>query len=435
MIPTDQPHTEGPADESKQRRSWRDRLFGWRRGFSALTVAAVAAASAVGAPGPAHAEQETENPETEQAEESPEGTESPEETEPAEAEETEEAEESPEQTEPDQQESPEESPDPDQGQPEGERDVEVEGEMPAEGYSVLLASQLERILNDLAKVVETADQEQDAELLESRVSGDALRARELAYRNHELADADLPAPIGSEVLSAAVTSSTEFPRQALVITDHPDNEVPQILVLEQSSPRENYRLVQTSMMAPGTEFPALSAEQGGINPVAPDAETDGVTPTDAVAGMAEYFTDSEAEIGQQMAESVYVESLHEYYAELSEAADDTEVNFPEPELSEEDITALQLPDGSTVVAGSFDMVMQMAPLADGDTIFLEHELVVELVDTDWTTFPTEITTLESVVVQIPPEGSEEQIVLLGVNDIIADASIDTPEWFDGYDED
>lgn len=117
---------------------------------------------------------------------------------------------------------------------------------------------------------------------------------------------------------------------------------------------------------------------------------------------------------------------------MAEAADDTEVSFPEPE-PDEDLTTLELPDGSSVVAGSFEMVMQMAPLEDGDTIFLDHDLVVELVDTDWTTFPTEIYTSESVVLHIPAEDSEEEAVLLGVHDIIEDASIDTPEWFDGYD--
>ena len=376
-----------------------DFTSGGRSAFSTLTAVVLAAASAVGVAGPAHADQEP----------SPDGD-------------------------GDQAEQPDEAEAPDAEDLEDEGDVEVEEEIPAEGYSMLLSSQLERILTDIAATVEAGDAEQDTELIEGRVGGDALNAREVAYRNHTVAEAELPTPIGTEVLSAAVTSDQDFPRQAMVITDHPDSDVPQILVLEQESPRENYRLIHTSVMAPGTEFPSLSAEQGGTEPVDQEREINGHNPGETVAGLAGYFTDSEHDYGADIADSVYIDSLHQYYEDLAEAADDTEVSFPDPE-PRENVTALQLPDDSTVVAGSFEMVMQMAPLQDGDTIFLEHDLVVELVGTDWTTFPTEIFTLESVVLHLPPEGSDEDAVLLGVHDIIEDASIDTPEWFDGYDDD
>lgn len=382
-----------------------------RTAFSGLAAVLLGAGGAIGLTGPAHAQATDDADETQEQED-------------ADQEDSEE------------QEDPEEADAPDAEDLEGEtdEDVEVEEEIPAEGYSVLLSSQLEDILADVAEVVETGDADQDAELLEDRVAGDALSSREIAYRNHDLVDAELPAPIGTEVLSAAVTSDQEFPRQAMVIAEHPEGEVPQILVLEQESPRENYKLVHTSMMAPGTEFPSLSAEQGGTEPLEADSEVDGMTPEQAVSGTAEYFTDSNHEFGEGMADSVYIDSLHQYYEDLAEAADDTEVSFPEPQTNE-DITALELPDGSTVVAGSFEMVMQMAPLEDGDTIFLEHDLVSELVGTDWTTFPTEIFTVESVVLHLPAEDSDEDVVLLGVHDIVEDASIDTPEWFDGYDGD
>lgn len=312
---------------------------------------------------------------------------------------------------------------------------EVAEEIPSEGYSVLLSSQLDRIVEDLAEVVAEGDEELDAELLTDRVAGDALEARELAYRNHEAADVSLPAPVGTEVLSAAVTGDAEFPRQAFVIVEHPDTDVPQILVLEQAEPRENYKLVHTSMMAPGTEFPSFSPEQGGVSAPEIDSEDTDLPPSRAIRGVSRYFVDSGFAFGEEIAESLYIEALHEYYEELTDATDDAEVNFPHPEVNYESIAALELPDGSTVAAGSFESVMELAPISDGDTIFLEHDLVVELAGTDWTTFPAQITSMEQVVVQIPPEGSDEQIVLLGVDNLISDASIDAPDWFDGYDDD
>ncbi|GAA4838472.1 hypothetical protein [Garicola koreensis] len=390
---------------------------------SALTSIALAAGAALGLAGPAHAENEpTDQPqETGQSEE----TDQPEETD--QSEETGLSEETGQPSE------PAEEPDAEDLETETDEDVDVDEEMSAEGYSMLLSSQLDRILTDISDVVEAADAEQDSEMLEERVAGAALTARQTAYRNQDAAQDDAPAPVGTEVLSAAVSSNQEFPRQAMVITEHPDTEVPQVLVLQQQSARENYQLVHTAMMAPGTEFPSLSTEQGGTEMVDPQAEVDGTAPVEALSGMAEYFTDADHDFGSRVAESTYIDSLHQYHQDLAEAADDTELNFPDPE-GREGTTALQLPDGSTVVAGSFEMRMQMAPLEDGDTIFLEDELIVDMLGTDWTTFPTEITTLESVVVHLPAPDSEEDAVLLGVDDIILDATIETPEWFDGYDD-
>ena len=395
---------EADPEKAAERPERTDFSGASRSVVSALTTIVVAAGSAVGLAGPAHAEETaTEQPD-----------ESAQESEPADAEVSDE-------------------PDAEDIETQTEEDAEVDEEMSAEGYSVLLNSQLDRILTDVAEVVEAGDAERDTELLEERVAGPALSARETAYRNQEISEDDAPEPVGTEVLSAAVSGGEGFPRQAMVITDHPDTDVPQVLVLPQQSARETYRLVHTAMMAPGTEFPSLSTEQGGTQVVDPEAEVAGTTPVEAVSGMADYYTDADHEFGDRVADSAYIDSLHQYYQDLADAADDTEVNFPAPQ-GRDGTTALQLPDGSTVVAGSFEMSMQMAPLQDGDTIFLEHDLVVDMLGTDWTTFPTEITTLESVVVHLPAPDSEDEAVLLGVNDMVLDATIESPDWFDGYDD-
>ena len=442
---------EGTADEGEPRRWWKN--------GSVATVAAVAVAlsPAAGLSGSVvvpfdqqeenspsdegegngeDAEQdEEEAPETTEQDEDddpedddeegpdaedPEGEDSEEESTEEEPAEEQEAEEQPEAPQPEQEETPDDR----------DRDIEVEGEMPSEGYSVLLESQLERILGDIAEVVEEGDAELDAELLTDRVAGNALESRELAYRNNELADSSLPAPIGTEVLASAVTSETEFPRQAVVITQHDDAEIPTILVIEQEAARENYRLVEAAPMVPGTEFPSISAEQGGIEPLPLDAEGARTTPAESIEGMAGLFSDAEHEFGDVVGDSIFIEDLHDYYSSLEEAAADTEISMGDPDVRE-DVYALQLPDGSVVAAGSFDMNVQMSPNEPGDTIFLDDDLVAELAETTWTTFPTTITNRETVVVHIPADDSEE-IVLIGVHDMVADASVEAPDWFDGY---
>ncbi|RJN31390.1 hypothetical protein [Nesterenkonia natronophila] len=406
--PMNAPDDQAPAthDDSERLSGWakglRDRLGGGRSPFAAVLAVLVALASGLGLAGPAHADNGEDDPEED--EDSEVQQDAPADVDAEELEEDNEADE----------------------------ETGIEGEVPSEGYSVLLSSQLESIMEDIAQTVENADEERDAELLEDRVAGDALDYRELAYRNYDLAETSMPTPIGTEVLSAAVTGDTDFPRQAVVIVEHSDAEVPQVLIIEQATARENYKLVHTAMMAPGTEFPAVSAEQGGVSVVSPGDAEDSGTPAAALQGVSRWFVDEDHDFGEQMAESVYIDALHEYHDELTEAADDTEIEFVNPEVDLDDASALELPDGTVVVAGSFDMTMEMSPIGDGDTIFLEHDLVVEIVGTDWTTFPTRITSREFVVLHIPPEDSEEEVVLVGVDNLISDAEINTPEGFDDY---
>lgn len=436
----DQPGADAGEKLSSWAKGLRDRLGGGKSPFAVVLAMLVALVSAFGLTGPAHAEDEEESEsdnseqtddaddeddadsEADESEDDSEETDAPADDE---ADETEDA---------DGEDAPDD--DGDLADPEGldeeGEEPDVEGEMPSEGYSVLLSAQLDRILEDVAETVDSGDQELDAELLEDRVAGKALEQRELAYRNSDLAGTSLPAPIGTEVLSAAVSGDPEFPRQALVIVEDAETEVPQILVLEQAEARDNYKLVHTAMMAPGTEFSAISAEQGGVSVVDPgDADAEG-SPADYMNGIAAWFADDGDEFGEQMAESVYIEALHDYHEELGEAAEDTEVEISAAEVDDELVSAVELPDGTMVLAGAFELTLQMSPISDGDTIFLENDLVEELLDTDWTTFPTRITSQEFVVLQVPPEDSDDEIVLLGVDSLVSDASINTPDWFDGY---
>lgn len=446
----DPPASSATGDaRSEQISGWaqglRERLGRGKSPFAALLAMLLALVAGFGLGGPAYADEEedsegdqSENGEADGEAEQDEDSEDTQTEDPDETDQDGQAEDEPEDaeggdSEAEEDDLPEQQPDPAELEEDTQAEAEVETEeIPTEGYSVLLSSQLDRILEDVAQTVADGDEQQDAELLEDRVAGEALEYRELAYRNHDLADTALPQPIGTEVLSAAVSGDPEFPRQAMVIVEEPESESLQILFLEQASARENYKLTHSTMMAPGTEFPSFSPEQGGISVTDPGDAEDEDSPARVLSSMSRWFVDEDHDFGGQVTESLYIQALHEYHEELSEAADDTEIEFPNPQVDYEDISAIELPDGTVVLAGSFDMAMEMSPISDGDTIFLEHDLVTEMVGTDWTTFETQITSREFVVIQIPPADSEEEIVLIGVDNLIADANIDTPAWFDEY---
>ena len=297
----------------------------------------------------------------------------------------------------------------------GSQEVEAEEvETEGDGYSVLLESQLQGIVDDIAEHTNAADEEYDAELLAPRVSGNAQQVRELTYRNHELDEEVTTDPIGTEILSAAVTSSTEFPRQAVVITQGEEAEIPQVLVIEQASPRENYELTQAVLMVPGTEFPAIAAEDGGVEPVEPDSEEALFAANHAMERVAVFLNNSEYYFGMHVEENAYIEDLQAYQDELRESAADLSITYTRP-LIGDGSTAMRLPDGSVLAVGSFDSTTQLRPEAGASINF--SGVTAELAETESTTADTDIINRESMILHIPADNSEK-VVVLGVHDIV-----------------
>ncbi|PRZ18950.1 hypothetical protein [Nesterenkonia sandarakina] len=297
---------------------------------------------------------------------------------------------------------------------------EVEAEQDEDaGYSVLLESQLQGIIEDIAETTAAADAEFDAELLSPRVSGNAEQVRELTYRNHEIDEDVTPDAIGTEILSAAVTSDSEFPRQAVVITQDTDAEIPQVLVIEQESPRENYELTQAVLMVPGTEFPAIAAEDGGVGPVDPDNEDARFAANHAMERVAVFLNNREYYFGMNVEDNAYIEDLQAYQEELSESAQDLSISYTRPIIGEGS-TAMRLPDGSVIAVGSFDSTTQLRP-EDGASINLSG-VTAELAGTESTTEDVDIVNRESMILHIPAE-DDEKVVVLGVHDIVNEVNI------------
>lgn len=297
---------------------------------------------------------------------------------------------------------------------------EVEAEQDEDaGYSVLLESQLQGIIEDIAETTAAADAEFDAELLSPRVSGNAAQVRELTYRNHEIDEDVTPDAIGTEILSAAVTSDSEFPRQAVVITQDTDAEIPQVLVIEQESPRENYELTQAVLMVPGTEFPAIAAEDGGVGPVDPDNEDARFAANHAMERVAVFLNNREYYFGMNVEDNAYIEDLQAYQEELSESAQDLSISYTRPIIGEGS-TAMRLPDGSVIAVGSFDSTTQLRP-EDGASINLSG-VSAELAGTESTTEDVDIVNRESMILHIPAE-DDEKVVVLGVHDIVNEVNI------------
>jgi hypothetical protein len=132
--------------------------------------------------------------------------------------------------------------------------------------------QVSRILADIQKVVADSDASGETSLLQTRVEGPAFLFREVNYLLRSKSPDVLPLPpISTSVVSITMISKTEeWPRSLLVITEAGD-DLPQALVIQQLSPREQYKLLYNMALLPGVEFPDVAAANQGAIPVDVDS--------------------------------------------------------------------------------------------------------------------------------------------------------------------
>ena len=135
---------------------------------------------------------------------------------------------------------------------------------------VMTKSQLERILVDIDAIVSVADANLDRESLEVRVDGPALQMRRFGYNLARRTEdpANIPSPINIAPIQLFLPSATDaWPRSVMVVTG--EQEL-QLLVLQQKSAREQYKLFHYIDLLPGSDFPEVAAESVGANAIKVD---------------------------------------------------------------------------------------------------------------------------------------------------------------------
>jgi len=143
---------------------------------------------------------------------------------------------------------------------------------------VITDNQLQRIVGDLATKVKSADTAKDANELQKRVSGPALEIRKVNYLLQGKSKKIKPLreivanPITVALPMQIPTEETQWqPRTLMLVTKSPNAKIgPQLMVLQQASPRENYKLWYLIDLLPGNAFPKVAAQDTGALTVAAD---------------------------------------------------------------------------------------------------------------------------------------------------------------------
>jgi hypothetical protein len=220
---------------------------------------------------------------------------------------------------------------------------------------VVNITQVRKILRELQEVVAEADQSGDSSLLAERVAGPALLFRQAHYllmtKSPEIQP--LPPISGSAISITLPASTNSWPRSFMIVTEGDGSgELPQMLVLQQASPRESYKLWYNIPLLPGSEVPEVAAPEVGSIPVATDSLFLKISPNQLPTAFGDVIDNGEL----SQFYNLFDLSEDEYYNQISTSQKDqieklrrAEITFTH-ELGDENVISLSTSDSGALVA-------------------------------------------------------------------------------------
>jgi hypothetical protein len=291
-----------------------------------------------------------------------------------------------------------------------------------DSYPVLLDGQLNRILDSVEAAVSAGDSARDAKELAPRVGGSALTLRTANYTvRAENGDVAAPAPVSAEPLKTAMVGTTAaWPRTAVAVTQGRENPVPQVIVLSQAGPRDNYKMVEAVQMLPGTTFPQVASEGGGTPAIAADS-AEGLlhAPQQALEVLAANLNNGKNQ--DKVGKNTFAEQIRAFQDSQVKANKNADITFSR-KVDSESVRALKTADGGAMVFGYIRNVMSSVPAEPGATVELSDEFAA-LAGKDSTTSGVDVTYGESVAVYVPPAGAKDPISVIGVAQDLVDAEL------------
>lgn len=304
-------------------------------------------------------------------------------------------------------------------------ETKIEGDA-EHAYPVLMNEQLERILGDVSSTVAAADKKRDAKALEKRAGGGALRLRTANYKL--LSDGvkvRKAAPFSVDVIrSAAVTTTTDFPRNVIVVTAKDNNKdtIPTVLALTQENPRSNYKLVSVPSMISGQEFPGIGVGDESVQTLKPNDKSAKTSPEVALTQLAKVLDNDKAKEKANFSDNQYIKiNATEQAALVKDNAKNAVVKFSRS-VNADDTIALSTPGGGALVMGQLTSTTTVTPKEKGGKVVLDP-ITTKITGVKETEKGIEITYGESILLMVPPMGSAEKIHTVGAESITLGAKL------------
>ena len=289
---------------------------------------------------------------------------------------------------------------------------------------VLLDAQFRRILEQVSSAADAGDAAKDAAQLSERVAGTELEVRTQNYKiRSQVGSYEARMPVRStKLLTTVVTSDRDWPRSVLAVTQGDGNVVPQLLTLVQQSPRENYKLMETTPLQPGTTFPTIS--RTGTDTLAAGDKTGLLySGEEALSGLADRLTTAESAFKDKLVEgesSPYIADTLSYQAEVVKAGENGNFSFTH-KVAPESTVVFRTEDGGALVLGRINFSFEGTPKAAGDKLTIGDDAAA-LAGGKETTTGMVLSFAESMAVYVPPAGSTDPMKLVAATRGLVGAS-------------
>lgn len=284
----------------------------------------------------------------------------------------------------------------------------------ASASPVLVDVQFRRILEQVASAVDAGDAAKDASKLEPRVAGPELEVRTQNYKiRSQVGSYEPRMPVrATKLLTTVVTEQRSWPRTVMAVTQGEGNVVPQLLTLTQASPRENYKLVLTTPLQPGTTFPGIA--RGGTETLAPTDKSGLLySGEEALGGLGDRLNSAESPFKDKLAEgesSPYIADTLAYQADVVNSGVNGTFSFTH-KMVPGSVVVFRTADGGALAMGRLDFAFDGTPKAAGDKLTIGDDAAA-LAGGKETSTGMVLNFAESVAVYIPPAGSQDPMRLV-----------------------
>jgi hypothetical protein len=295
---------------------------------------------------------------------------------------------------------------------------------------VILQTQLDRILKNVADEATAGDKSKDVKDIQSRFGGAALEVRKEYYAASAKGVSFTASPVqpivAEPIKAAAVTTTTDWPRTIMVVTQASSADTPVVLTLEQLDARSNYKVISAVGMVPGVSFPGVALGSTGVT--TQDNDTSGLVakPTAVLEGFTEWVDDAKSSWNDKFEASDFVTALREQLAAAQKANESDEQRAKNQMTFEADPSAtrtLSAPQGGSLVSGYVTATNTIAP-DDNGTVSLTTQLQKLTGTKDKTTEKNLVVTYRMpVVFYVPATGSGEKIRLVAASFVLANAAL------------
>jgi len=277
----------------------------------------------------------------------------------------------------------------------------------------LTRAQTEKILGEVADVVRQADERNDRESLETRVSGPALEMRRFAYNlisRLDGAEGRIEPILASPIQLFLPPATDSWPRNVMVVTGE---EQLQMLVLRQESPRENYKLFQYMSLLPGAQFPDVASELTGANALKLDNRFLMVSPTLLGDAVGDLLNNGNQSLWVDIIDpnNDYIIDVASVQRGLAETLSNANLDFAH-ELTEDPIVLLSTLGGGALVGLYMIDTYTIIPKELGDAVAIAGDEAV-LLGTSGSATGIETRYGAMLLFHVPATGGDAQVRLLG----------------------